>query len=53
MQFIFSFLCLKLQQTADSGDIVRIDPPIFFILAATAAVIGLIAAFVGVFKSEK
>ena len=51
MQFIFSFLCFKFQQYAD-GEL-NIGSPWFFILAVCAAVIGLIAAFVGVFKKEK
>lgn len=54
MQFIFSFLCFKFQQYADSGDsIIRIYNPWFFYIAVCAAVIGLIAAFVGLFKREK
>lgn len=51
MQFIFSFLCFKFQQYADSNSM--LVSPWFFIIAVCAAVIGLIAAFVGVFKSEK
>ncbi|MBQ4428394.1 MAG: hypothetical protein II871_01315 [Clostridia bacterium] len=54
MQFIFSFLCFKFQQYADSGDsIINIANPWFFYIAVCAAVIGLIAAFIGLFKSEK
>lgn len=51
MQFIFSFLCLMMQWFARTQEIV--DTPVFFILAGCAAVIGLIAAFVGLFKKEK
>ena len=51
MQFIFSFLCFKFQQYADSNGM--LGSPWFFIIAVCAAVIGLIAAFVGVFKKEK
>ncbi len=53
MQFIFSFLCLKMQHEAARDGSVYIDTPIFFVFAVAAAVIGLIAAFVGVFKKEK
>ena len=49
MQFIFSFLCFKFQQYAND----MIYNPWFFYLAVCAAVIGLIAAFIGLFKREK
>ncbi len=53
MQFIFSFLCFKFQQYAAGDGMIYVDPPWFFIIAVCAAVIGLIAAFVGLFKREK
>ena len=53
MQFIFSFLCLKFQQYADGDGLIDMANPWFFVIAVCAAVIGLIAAFIGLFKKEQ